>query len=72
MVIALNEVADEPFVSPRPIILVVVALAITVLVYGVVALIVKMDDVGLRLAEREPASSAARRSRARRGHAAGC
>ena len=51
MVISLNEVADESFAS-RAAILVVVALAITVLVYGVVALIVKMDDVGLRLAER--------------------
>jgi uncharacterized protein len=52
MVIALNEVADEPFLS-RAAILVVVALAITALVYGVVALIVKMDDVGLHLAGRE-------------------
>jgi uncharacterized protein len=51
MVIALNEVADEPFVS-RAVILVVVALGITALVYGVVALIVKMDDLGLRLAQR--------------------
>ena len=51
MVIALNEVADEPFVS-RAAILFVVAIGITVLVYGVVALIVKMDDVGLHLAER--------------------
>ena len=51
MVISLNEVADEAFVS-RAIILVVVALGITVLVYGVVGLIVKMDDVGLRLSER--------------------
>jgi hypothetical protein len=50
MVIALNEVSDEPFVS-RAIILLVVAVLITVLVYGVVALIVKMDDIGLRLAE---------------------
>ncbi|WP_199424577.1 DUF808 domain-containing protein [Actinotalea solisilvae] len=49
MVIALNEVADEPLVS-RAVILAVVALGITVLVYGVVALIVKMDDIGLRLA----------------------
>ena len=49
MVIALNEVADEPLVS-RAVILVVVALGITVLVYGIVALIVKMDDIGLRLA----------------------
>jgi predicted DNA repair protein MutK len=52
MVISLNEVTDEPFLS-RAIILVVVAFAITVLVYGVVALIVKMDDVGLHLSGRE-------------------
>ncbi|MFV0462281.1 MAG: DUF808 domain-containing protein [Nostocoides sp.] len=51
MVISLNEVADEPFLS-RAVILVVVAFLITLLVYGVVALIVKMDDVGLALAER--------------------
>ena len=51
MVISLNEVADEAFVS-RAVILVLVALGITVLVYGVVGLIVKMDDVGLRLASR--------------------
>ncbi|WP_114422242.1 DUF808 domain-containing protein [Nocardioides houyundeii] len=51
MVIALNEVADEPFLA-RAAILVVVALFITLLVYGVVALIVKMDDVGLHLAGR--------------------
>jgi uncharacterized protein len=51
MVISLNEVADEAFLS-RTVILVAVALGITVLVYGVVALIVKMDDVGLHLAER--------------------
>jgi hypothetical protein len=57
MVISLNEVADEPFVS-RAITLVVVAIAITALVYGVVALIVKMDDVGLNLAERSPAGVA--------------
>ena len=51
MVIALNEVATEGFVS-RAIILAVVAVAITALVYGVVALIVKMDDAGLALAKR--------------------
>lgn len=51
MVIALNEVADQSFV-PRLIILVIVALAITAVVYGVVAGIVKMDDVGLALAQR--------------------
>jgi predicted DNA repair protein MutK len=58
MVISLNEVVDQPFVS-RAIILVVVALAITVLVYGVVGVIVKMDDVGLHLAER-PSKGVAR------------
>jgi predicted DNA repair protein MutK len=51
MVIALNEVADQPFL-PRLIILAVVALVITIAVYGVVALIVKMDDIGLSLAQR--------------------
>ncbi|WP_010541381.1 DUF808 domain-containing protein [Dietzia alimentaria] len=53
MVIALNEVADESFWS-RAIILVVVGLVITALVYGVVAAIVKMDDIGLYLASKEP------------------
>ncbi|GAA4696026.1 DUF808 domain-containing protein [Nocardioides conyzicola] len=51
MVIALNEVADEPFLN-RLLILVVVAIAITVAVYGVVAIIVKLDDIGLALTER--------------------
>jgi uncharacterized protein len=50
MVIALNEVTDEAFVS-RAIILAVVAVGITILVYGVVGLIVKMDDIGLRLSQ---------------------
>jgi predicted DNA repair protein MutK len=51
MVIALNEVADEPFLS-RLVILVVVAVAITIAVYGVVAIIVKLDDIGLALTQR--------------------
>jgi uncharacterized protein len=51
MVIALNEVADQAF-WPRLVILVVVALIITAAVYGVVGLIVKMDDIGLGLAQR--------------------
>ncbi len=51
MVISLNEVADEGLVS-RAVILVVVGIAITLLVYGVVGLIVKMDDVGLHLSGR--------------------
>jgi hypothetical protein len=56
MVIALNEVADEPFVS-RLVILIVVALLITGLVYGVVGIIVKMDDLGLRLSKRRSSSA---------------
>jgi predicted DNA repair protein MutK len=56
MVIALNEVTDEPFLS-RAVILLVVAVAITILVYGVVALIVKMDDVGLHLTQRTSAGA---------------
>ena len=51
MVISLKEVLDEPLVS-RGVILALVGLLITVAVYGVVALIVKMDDIGLRMAQR--------------------
>lgn len=54
MVIALKEVLTEPVVS-RGVILAVVAVGITVGVYGVVALIVKMDDIGLSLAGRSSA-----------------
>jgi len=56
MVIALKEVIDEPVVS-RAVILAVVGVLITVVVYGVVALIVKMDDIGLKLAARPSAGS---------------
>ncbi len=56
MVIALKDVIDEPVVS-RAIILAVVAVLITMIVYGIVALIVKMDDVGLAMAARESPSS---------------
>lgn len=61
MVIALKEVIDEGFVA-RAAILFVVAVAITVVVYGVVALIVKMDDIGLRMVEsgRKPGVSIGR------------
>jgi predicted DNA repair protein MutK len=58
MVISLNEVAAEAFL-PRALILVVVAIGITILVYGVVGLIVKMDDVGLSLSERSGKAAAA-------------
>jgi uncharacterized protein len=56
MVIALKDVIDNSFVS-RAVILVLVAIVITAVVYGVVALIVKMDDVGLKMVEsgRRPA-----------------
>ena len=56
MVIALKEVIDESFWS-RTIIMIVVALFITIIVYGVVALIVKMDDIGLALATRDDGGS---------------
>ncbi|ADV67995.1 DUF808 domain-containing protein [Deinococcus maricopensis] len=49
MAIALAEVSGEPFLS-RALILALVAVMITLLVYGVVGLIVKMDDFGLKLA----------------------
>jgi predicted DNA repair protein MutK len=51
MVLALNEVTDEPFFA-RAAILIVVAFVITILVYGVVGIIVKMDDIGLHLATK--------------------
>lgn len=51
MVIALDEVASEGLLA-RAIILAIVAVLITTLVYGVVGLIVKMDDAGLALAKR--------------------
>ncbi|MFF0280375.1 MULTISPECIES: DUF808 domain-containing protein [Rhodococcus] len=56
MVISLASVEDEPFLT-RLLVLVVVAILITALVYGAVALIVKMDDVGLSLARRRSSFS---------------
>ncbi len=56
MAISLASVEDEPFVT-RLLILIVVAVVITIIVYGVVALIVKMDDIGLKLAQRPSESS---------------
>lgn len=52
MVISLNEVAHEPFLT-RALILVAVAFLMTALVYGAVGLIVKMDDIGLVLAQKQ-------------------
>lgn len=51
MAIALNEVSDNT-IWMQGLILFVVAVAITAGVYGVVGLIVKMDDIGLNLARR--------------------
>jgi predicted DNA repair protein MutK len=51
MAITLAGVATESLIN-RALILAVVGVAITVVVYGAVALIVKMDDVGLHLAQR--------------------
>ena len=58
MAIALGTVAAEPLWE-QALILVVVAILITVGVYGVVGLIVKMDDIGLHLAERSSATARA-------------
>lgn len=49
MAIALAEVTAEPLVE-RVIVLALVGTGITVLVYGTVGLIVKLDDIGLHLA----------------------
>ncbi|GIU85288.1 MAG: ABC transporter [Acidimicrobiales bacterium] len=58
MVIAADEVGDGAFVG-RAVTLVVVAIVITAAVYGTVAGIVKMDDLGVRIARR--GSESARR-----------
>lgn len=55
MAIALAEVSDRSIVMQGAI-LIFVAIAITIGVYGVVALIVKMDDIGLNLAQRGSAA----------------
>ncbi|MFB9163757.1 MULTISPECIES: DUF808 domain-containing protein [Arthrobacter] len=54
MVISLNEVAHESFLN-RTLILILIAFLMTVVVYGVVGLIVKMDDIGLHLAKKSSA-----------------
>jgi predicted DNA repair protein MutK len=55
MAIALAEVSDETFLA-RAVTLALVGIAITVGVYGAVALIVKMDDVGLHLTKKPGAA----------------
>jgi predicted DNA repair protein MutK len=52
MAIALNEVSNQT-IGMQAGSLVLVAIAITLAVYGVVGLIVKMDDIGLHMAQRE-------------------
>ncbi len=50
MVISLNQLSDQGFWH-RGLALALVGIVMTALVYGVVALIVKMDDVGVRMRE---------------------
>jgi len=54
MAIALADLSDNPFVT-RALALAAVGIVITIAVYGVVALIVKMDDIGLHLARKPSA-----------------
>jgi len=51
MAIALGEVATRP-VAEQAVILSLVGIGITVAVYGVVGLLVKLDDIGLHLVQR--------------------
>jgi uncharacterized protein len=54
MAIALKEVADQyPSIWMQAAALFIVAIGITIAVYGVVGFIVKMDDIGLHLARRK-------------------
>ena len=60
MAIALKDVADDiPSIWGQAGALVVVAIGITIAVYGVVGLIVKMDDIGLHMAQRKNGGSQA-------------
>ena len=54
MIISLDEVADQP-VLMEFMVLVAVAIFITIAVYGAVALLVKVDDIGLGMIERDSA-----------------
>lgn len=58
MAIALNELSDLG-IAEQAAALALVGLVITVAVYGVVGLIVKLDDIGLHLAERASRTSKA-------------
>ena len=52
MIISLDEVADQPLLTEF-MVLVAVAIFITIAVYGAVALLVKVDDIGLGMIERD-------------------
>jgi uncharacterized protein len=54
MAITLASVAASPFIT-QALVLALVGIVITLLVYGVVALIVKADDIGLAMANRDGA-----------------
>ena len=54
---AAGEVIEEPSFLFVAIIMVIVALLITIVVYGLVAAIVKMDDVGLKMTQTDSESS---------------
>jgi predicted DNA repair protein MutK len=58
MTIALNDVANQPLLTQAGV-LIVVGLIMTVVVYGAVGLIVKMDDIGLHMAEKPSKASRA-------------
>ncbi|HWI86411.1 MAG TPA: DUF808 domain-containing protein [Sphingomonas sp.] len=51
MAIALSQVADQP-IATQALALIAVSILITAGVYGLVGLVVKMDDIGLHLARR--------------------
>ena len=58
MAIALNELSDM-HIAEQAAALALVGIAITIAVYGVVGLIVKLDDIGIHLAERRNRGSQA-------------
>ncbi|MFZ4164775.1 DUF808 domain-containing protein [Brevundimonas sp. NPDC058933] len=58
MTIALADVSDAPLLTQAGV-LIVVGLAMTVAVYGAVGLLVKLDDIGLHMAERASRTSRA-------------
>lgn len=55
MVISLNEVADQPLLT-RALVLILVGLMVTFAVYGVVGVLIKIDDIGLAIAHKQGAS----------------